>query len=83
MVIRIPKGGLVDTNNWPCTLIFAPSGAVVIGGAYNDAGRLTIKSAKIPITMLSPSGASFCGPASQMVTMTVTYTLSPALFDKG
>jgi hypothetical protein len=80
MVIRIPKGGLTDTNNWPCTFTFAPAGAVVIGGAYNDAGTLTIKSAKVPVTVVGPG---FCGPASQTVTVTVTYTLNPALFDKG
>jgi hypothetical protein len=80
MAIRIPKGGLVDTNNWPCTLVFAPSGAVSIGGTYNDAGTLTIKGAKVPISMTGPA---FCGPASQTVTVTVTYKLSPALFDQG
>jgi hypothetical protein len=80
MVIRIPKAGLIDTNNWPCTLTFAPSGAVMIGGAYNDAGRLTIKGAKVPVAV---SGPSFCGPASQTATVTATYQLSPALFDQG
>jgi hypothetical protein len=81
MVIRLPKGGLTDTNNWPCTLVFAPSGTAAIGGAYNDAGTLTIKGAKVPVTV---SGPTFCGPVSQTVTVTVTYKLSPAaLFDQG
>lgn len=80
MVIRLPMAGLTDTNNWPCSFTFAPSGAVVIGGAYNDAGTLTIKGAKVPVTV---SGPSFCGPASQTVTVTVSYRLSPALFDQG
>jgi hypothetical protein len=53
---------------------------VVIGGGYNDAGTLTIKGAKIPVAV---SGPSFCGPATQTVTVTVTYTLSPAMFDQG
>jgi hypothetical protein len=80
MVIRIPKGGLIDTNNWPCSFTFAPAGAVVIGGAYNDGGTLTIKGAKLAATV---SGPGFCGPASQTVTVTVTYKLSPVLFDQG
>jgi hypothetical protein len=80
MVIRLPMAGLTDTNNWPCSFTFAPSGAVMIGGAYNDAGTLMIRGAKVPVTV---SGPSFCGPASQTVTVTVTYKLSPALFDQG
>jgi hypothetical protein len=79
-MIHVPKAGLTDRNNWPCSLTFAPSGNVSISGAYNDAGTFTIKNAKIPISM---SGPAFCGPASQTVTLTATYTLSPGLFDKG
>lgn len=80
IVIRIPKAGLIDTNNWPCSITFAPTAAVAISGAYNDAGTLTIKAAKIPVAV---SGPSFCGPATQTVTVTATYTLSPAMFDQG
>jgi hypothetical protein len=79
-VIHVPKAGLIDTNNWPCTLTFAPAGNVSISGAYNDAGTLSVKNAKIPISM---NGPGFCGPASQTVTLTATYTLSPGIFDKG
>ena len=80
LVIGVPKGGLVDTNNWPCLLTFAPSGAATVSGAYNDAGVFKIKNAKLPISM---SGPAFCGPASQTVTITATYTVSPAFFDQG
>jgi len=80
MVITLPRAGLTDTNNWPCTIKFAPSAAASISGAYNDAGTFTVKGVKIPVAM---SGPSFCGPASQTVTLTVTYKLSPAIFDHG
>jgi hypothetical protein len=79
-MIHMPKAGLIDTNNWPCTLTFAPSGNASISGAYNDAGTFSVKNAKIPIGM---SGPAFCGPASQTVTLTATYTLNPGIFDKG
>ena len=79
-VIHVPKAGLIDTNNWPCSLTFAPSGSASISGAYNDAGTFSVKNAKIPIGM---SGPAFCGPASQTVTLTATYTLNPGIFDKG
>jgi hypothetical protein len=80
LVISLPKGGLVDTNNWPCSIIFAPTKAASISGAYNDAGTFTIKNAKIPVSV---SGPAFCGPASQTVTLTATYTVSPGFFDQG
>jgi hypothetical protein len=79
-MIHMPKAGLIDTNNWPCSLTFAPSGNATITGAYNDAGTLSVKNVKIPISM---SGPAFCGPASQTVTLTATYKLSPGIFDKG
>jgi hypothetical protein len=79
LVVTVPKGGLVDMNNWPCTLVFAPSGAALIKGAYNDGGKFTIKNAKIPVS----SGQGFCAPASQTVTFTATYTLTPGFFDHG
>ena len=79
-VIHMPKAGLIDTNNWPCSLTFAPSGNATISGAYNDAGTLSVKNVKIPISM---SGPAFCGPASQTVTLTATYTLTPGIFDQG
>jgi len=79
-MIHMPKAGLVDTNNWPCSLTFAPSGSASISGAYNDAGTFTVKNAKIPISM---SGPAFCGSASQTVTLTATYKLTPGIFDKG
>lgn len=80
LVIGLPKGGLVDTNNWPCTFTFAPSTAATVTGAYNDAGKLTIKNAQLPVSV---SGPAFCGPASQTVTLTATYSVSPAIFDVG
>ena len=80
LVIRIPKAGLVDTNNWPCTLTFAPTAAVSVSGTYNDAGTFTIKGAKTPVSV---SGPVFCGPASQTATITATYKVSPGIFDKG
>jgi hypothetical protein len=80
MVITIPKGGLVDTNNWPCSIVFAPSAAAFVGGAYNDGGVFKIKGARIPVSV---SGPPFCGPAAQTVTLTATYTVSPGLFDQG
>ena len=79
-MIHMPKAGLTDTNNWPCSLTFAPSGHASISGAYNDAGTFSVKNAKIPVSM---SGPAFCGPASQTVTLTATYTLNPGIFDKG
>jgi hypothetical protein len=79
-MIHMPKAGLVDTNNWPCHLTFAPSGSASISGAYNDAGTFSVKNAKIPISM---SGPAFCGPASQTVMLTAAYTLTPGIFDKG
>lgn len=79
-VIHMPKAGLIDTNNWPCSLTFAPSGNASISGAYNDAGTFSVKNVKIPISM---SGPAFCGPASQTVMLTATYTLNPGIFDKG
>ena len=79
-MIHMPKAGLVDTNNWPCSLTFAPSGNASISGAYNDAGTFSVKNVKIPISM---SGPAFCGPASQTVTLTATYTLNPGISDKG
>lgn len=79
-MIHMPKAGLIDTNNWPCSLTFAPSGNASISGVYNDAGSFSVKNAKIPISM---SGPAFCGAASQTVTLTVTYTLTPGIFDKG
>lgn len=79
-IIHMPKAGLIDTNNWPCSLTFAPSGNASISGAYNDAGTFSVKNVKIPISM---SGPAFCGPASQTVTLTATYTLNPGIFDKG
>jgi hypothetical protein len=80
LVITLPKAGLIDTNNWPCSIVFAPSGAALIAGAYNDGGTFTIKNAKIPVSV---SGPAFCGPASQTVTMTATYKLTPGFFDHG
>jgi hypothetical protein len=80
LVITLPKAGLIDTNNWPCSIVFAPSGAALIAGAYNDGGTFTIKNAKIPVSV---SGPPFCGPASQTVTLTATYTLTPGFFDHG
>jgi hypothetical protein len=80
LVITLPKGGLIDTNNWPCSIVFAPSGAAFIAGAYNDGGTLKIKNVKIPVSV---SGPSFCGPAAQTVTLTATYTLTPGFFDHG
>jgi hypothetical protein len=80
LVITLPKGGLIDTNNWPCSIVFAPSGAALIAGAYNDNGTFTIKNAKIPVSV---SGPPFCGPASQTATLTATYTLTPGFFDHG
>lgn len=80
LVITLPKGGLIDTNNWPCTIVFAPSGAAFIAGAYNDGGTFKITKAKIPVTV---SGPPFCGPPSQTVTLTATYKLTPGFFDHG
>ncbi len=80
LVIGLPKAGLVDTNNWPCSFTFAPAGAATISGAYNDAGKFAIKNAKLPVAV---SGPPFCGPASQTVTLTTTYSVSPAIFDIG
>jgi hypothetical protein len=80
LVIGLPTAGLTDTNNWPCMITFAPAGASSISGAYNDAGVFTVKGAKVPVSV---SGPSFCGPPSQTVTITVTYKLSPLLFDQG
>jgi hypothetical protein len=79
-VIHMPTAGLVDTNNWPCSLTFAPAASASISGTYNDAGTFAIKNAKIPVSV---SGPPFCGPASQTVTLTATYTLSKSLFDQG
>jgi hypothetical protein len=80
LVITIPKAGLIDTNNWPCTIVFAPTGAALIAGAYNDGGTLKINNARIPVSV---SGPPFCGAAAQMVTLTATYTLTPGFFDHG
>ena len=80
LVIGLPKAGLIDTNNWPCSITFAPSGAAHISGAYNDAGMFTIRNAKLPVSV---SGPAFCGPVTQTVTLTVTYSVSPAVFDQG
>jgi hypothetical protein len=79
-MIHMPKAGLTDRNNWPCSLTFAPLGNASITGTYNDAGTFSVTNAKIPISM---SGPAFCGPASQTVTLTATYTLSPGIFDQG
>lgn len=80
VTIQLPKAGLTDANNWPCSITFAPSAASSISGTYNDAGKLVVKGAKIPISV---SGPSFCGPASQTAAITVTYQLTPAVFDQG
>lgn len=80
LVIDLPKAGLIDTNNWPCAFTFAPSGAAHIVGTYNDAGTFTIKNAKLPVSV---SGPAFCGPASQTVTLTATYSVSPTISDQG
>jgi hypothetical protein len=80
LVVGLPKAGLIDTNNWPCTITFAPLAPVSIAGNYNDAGMFTVKGAKVPVSV---SGPPFCGPASQTVTITVTYKVSPSLFDRG
>jgi hypothetical protein len=80
LLITIPKAGLVDTNNWPCGIVFAPTAAAVIAGAYNDGGTFKITNAKIPVSV---SGPAFCGPKSQTVTFTATYKLTPGFFDHG
>jgi hypothetical protein len=80
LVIGLPRAGLTDTNSWGCGITFAPTGASTISGAYNDAGMLVVRGAKVPVSV---SGPTFCGPASQTVTVTVSYKLSPALFDQG
>jgi hypothetical protein len=80
MVIRLPKAGLTDQNNWPCSIIFAPSATASISGTYNDAGMFVVKGAKVPVSV---SGPSFCGPTSQTATITGTYRLTPGIFDRG
>jgi hypothetical protein len=80
MMIRLPKAGLTDTNNWPCSITFAPTAAATISGAYNDAGMLVVKDSKVPVSVIGPS---FCGPAMQTAMVTATYRVTPAIFDKG
>jgi hypothetical protein len=79
MTITMPKAGLVDSNSSApgCTITFAPSGAAHITGTYNDAGTLTIKNASIPATTAG------CAVTGTSATLTVTYTLSPAIHDIG
>jgi hypothetical protein len=79
MVIIVPKAGLVDSNSSApgCTITFAPSGAAHVRGKYNDGGALTIKSASIPVS------ATGCPVTGTTATVTVTYNLSPAIFDIG
>lgn len=79
MTITMPKAGLVDSNSSApgCTITFAPSGAAHVTGTYNDAGTLTIKNAAIPATT---TGCPVTGTTARL---TVTYTLSPAIFDVG
>jgi hypothetical protein len=80
MVMTIPKAGLVDTNSFAagCTATLAPSAAIHITGKYNDAGTLTITKASVPIAT-----SAACPVQATSATVTVTYTLSPAVFDQG
>lgn len=78
MQLHIPQAGLVDSNSVGCTFTFAPSGAVGVTGTYDDAGTFKITKA-VPITFAGPS---YCS-TNTTATFSVTYTLSPAIFDAG
>ena len=80
MIITIPKAGLVATNSFAagCTATLAPSAAIHIKGKYNDSGTLTITNASVPIAT-----SAACPVQATSATVTVKYTLSPAVFDQG
>ena len=80
MGITLPQAGLVDTNSSSpgCTVTFAPSGPVTVIGKYNDAGTFKLTDAPIPVVF-----SSACQVTGTSVSLSLTYNLSPALFDQG
>ena len=80
MSITVPQAGLVDTNSSApgCTVTFAPTAPVTVIGKYDDAGTLKITNAPIPVVY-----SSGCALSGTSVSLSLTYTLSPAIFDQG
>lgn len=79
LVITVPKSGLVDHNSSSanCTITVAPTAAIAITGTYNDKGLYAIQGVKIPVK------TSGCPVSGSSATLTVTYKLSPAVYDEG
>jgi hypothetical protein len=81
MQIHIPQAGVVDSNSSAsgCTITAAPSGPVNLTGKYDDAGTLKVSNASVPVSISAACPASGSGTA----TVSMTYKLSPAIFDVG
>jgi hypothetical protein len=77
MNLTVPMAGLIAVNHSAgCTFTFAPSGQAHLVGKYNDNGKYTILVG-IPTVF---SGTN-CPPPASVTSLSVTYTLGPALFD--
>jgi hypothetical protein len=78
LALTIPKAGLVLQSSLGCFYTLAPSGAVSVTGKYDDGGVWLVRNASIPAAYNSD-----CPAPMSRLTLSVTYTLNPALFDIG
>jgi hypothetical protein len=78
IALTIPQAGLVDTNSTGCVVTAAPSGPATLKGSYDDAGTARFSGVTVPV-----SESSSCPTTSGTVSVSVTFRVSPALYDLG